>query len=359
VVCAGGASLLAQAYTTLDVLRGLHGCRLPVELFFAGPDEMSRKCQRFFETRFEPLACVDATAAPTRPLHAETGNLCGYPLKAHAFLNTSFDELLSLDADSAPLRDPTTLFESPPHREHGNVFWPDTSMISTAVYHANRRRIYSFRDEQNRSTVQSLNPRIFDYLELPRPCTPQRASYETESGQLLIDRRICFRAVQLAWFINSRSRFFYRYMHGDKDTYRLAFALAGQSFCQLQHQSHQAGVVREGRFLGKAVIQRDHEGHPAFLHQTHRKPDLKGPWLPLTHVVEDPPLDHPRPRAQRDVSMSADLKRLSKIQSVDAEVRQVDEFIRASRESLSSDLESADLPLPPRKRWLRRRILPW
>ena len=359
VMCAGGASLLAQAYTTLDVLRNLHGCQLPVTLFFAGPEEMSARCQRFFETKFEPLECVDATATPARPLHVKTRNLRGYPLKAHAFLNARFDEFLSLDADCAPLRDPTYLFESPPHREHGNVFWPDTSMISTAVRHPSSKQIYSFRDEQNRSTVQSLNPRIFDYLDLPRPCTPQRASYETESGQLLIDRRICFRAVQLAWFINSRSRFFYLYMHGDKDTYRLAFAVAGQEFCQLQQRSHQAGVVQGERFSGRAAIQRDHRGEAAFLHQTHRKPDLKEPWLPLTHVVEDPAVDHPRPRARRGLSMLADVTKLEKIQPVDGAVRHVDEFIRASRESLRSDLESADLPPRPRKRWLQRRILPW
>jgi hypothetical protein len=57
--------------------------------------------------------------------------------------------------------------------------------------------------------------------------------------------------------------------------------------------------------------------------------------------------------------MLADVRKLEKIQPVDGALRHVDEFIRASRESLRSDLESADLPPRPRKRWLQRRILPW
>ena len=51
VMCAGGASLLTQAYTNLDVLRHHHGCDLPVALFYVGREEMPEACQHFFEDR--------------------------------------------------------------------------------------------------------------------------------------------------------------------------------------------------------------------------------------------------------------------------------------------------------------------
>lgn len=358
VLCAGGASLLAQAYTTLDVLRNHHGCELPIALYFAGEAEMSERCRRFFEESFDGLRCIDATALPDRPLHRRATALSGFPLKPFAFLNAPFEELLYLDADCAPIREPSFLFDDPSYREHGNLFWSDNAMIHTSVDHPGPWSDFSLKDGQTRNTLQSLNPRIFDYLGLPRPSTPERASYETEAGQLLLDRRVCFASVQMAWFINSRARLFYLYLHGDKDTYRLGFGLAGQAFSQLQVRSHQAGWIEDGHFVGKALVQRDARGDPLFLHQTHRKPD-QGAWRSLTHLVEDAAVDHPRPRHQRRASSWARVEELSSIKPVDGEIRELDEFIRISRETLSRQLTAADLPTPPPKRWLRRRIVPW
>ena len=48
VLCAGGRGLLSQAYTNLDAIRRLHGCQLPVELFYSGSAEMSESSRSFF-----------------------------------------------------------------------------------------------------------------------------------------------------------------------------------------------------------------------------------------------------------------------------------------------------------------------
>ena len=34
--------------------------------------------------------------------------------------------------------------------------------------------------------------------------------------------------LEFIWFLNSHSDFMYKMMHGDKDTYRLAFMMAGK-----------------------------------------------------------------------------------------------------------------------------------
>ncbi len=359
VMCAGGPSLLTQLYTNLDVIRNYHGCRLPVALFYVGREEMPRECQHFFEQRFSDLRCIDAMKVPDRPLQPPSTDLRGFELKPFSLLNAPFDELVFIDADSAPLRDPVHLFESDLYREYGNLFWPDTCLISNLVPHAGQFSDYSLSDGRQRRNLQGVNPRIFDHLRLPRPSTLERSGYETESGQILIDRRRCFDAVQLAWFMSSRPHHFRLYFYGDTEIYRLAFGVTGRHFCQIEHLSHQAGVIEQGSFFGKAMIPRDERGAAAFLHQMHRKPDPSTPCQPLTHVVEDLVVDHPRPRKLRGNSMLADIADLTHLRPIDGEIAKVEAFVRESRNAFVSNLDQVHLPPARARSWLDRRIIPW
>jgi hypothetical protein len=359
VMCAGGAGLLTQAYTNLDVLRNHHGCRLPVALYYVGREEMPSECQRFFEESFSDLRCIDATQIPDRPGQPPATNLRGFELKPFSLLNAPFDELIFIDADSVPLQDPEQLFDSELYREHGHVFWPEATMLSTLVPHKGEWSEYSLADGRQRRNLQGVNPHIFDHLRLPRPGTLSRAGYETESGQILLNRLRCFDAVQLTWFMCSRPHHFRLYFYGDTEAYRLAWGVTGRTFCQIPHLSHQAGWVEGDVFLGKAMLPRNERGEPVFLHQMHRKPSPTSPCRPLTHIVEDLVVDHPRPRAERGITMRAEVSQLSHIRQIDGDVARVDELIRKSHATLMGRLGDAHLPEPPSARWLDRRILPW
>ena len=179
-----------------------------------------------------------------------------------------------------------------------------------------------------------MNPRIFDYVGLPRPGTLERAGYETESGQILIDRRRCFDAVQIAWHWSARPRHFRLFFYGDTEIYRLAFGVTGRHFHQIHQPSWHAGVVEDDVFHGKAMIPRDESGEPMFLHQMHRKPSLGGSWRALSHVTRDAAVDHPRPRAVKDVTMLAPVASLSDLGPLDGPLEKIEERIRVARESL-------------------------
>ncbi|MBW2232250.1 MAG: hypothetical protein JRH17_17840 [Deltaproteobacteria bacterium] len=359
VMCAGGPDLLTQAYTNLDVLRNHHGCRLPVALFYVGREEMPEACQHFFEESFSNLRCIDASRITDRPGQPRAKNLRGFELKPFSLLNAPFDELIFIDADSVPLYDPELLFESELYREHGNLFWPEACMLSTLVPHAGAWSEWSLTDGRARGNIQGVNPRIFDHLRLPRPSTLERAGYETESGQILIDRRRCFDAVALTWFMSSRPHHFRLYFYGDTEAYRLAWGVTERPYCQIPHPSHQVGVVEDGIFLGRAILPRDESGAPAFLHQMHRKPSPSGPCPPLTHIVEDLAVDHPRSRALRGLRMRAEVESLSHIRAAGGAVALIDELIRKSHAEFLIGLGEAHLPGSPPKHWLNRRILPW
>eukprot|EP00882_Tetradesmus_deserticola_P029699 GHRQ01033290.1.p1 GENE.GHRQ01033290.1~~GHRQ01033290.1.p1 ORF type:complete len:153 (+),score=29.45 GHRQ01033290.1:489-947(+) len=55
--------------------------------------------------------------------------------------------------------------------------------------------------------------------------------HSAESGQVLFDRLRHYDVLEWLFWLNSHSDVTYQHMHGDKDTYRLAFSLAGVAGC--------------------------------------------------------------------------------------------------------------------------------
>ena len=93
------------------------GCRLPIELWHAGPDEMPGA----WRAMVEPLDvhCRDAAAERLRhPVRI----LDGWAMKPFAMLHSAFEEILLLDADNVPVQDPSPLFEAPAYAQAGAVF---------------------------------------------------------------------------------------------------------------------------------------------------------------------------------------------------------------------------------------------
>jgi hypothetical protein len=92
-------------------------------------------------------------------------------------------------------------------------------------------------------------------LELP-------AEPEFESGQLLVDKGRCWPALRLALWFNEHSDFYYQYLHGDKDTFSLAF--------HKLHTSYQLVPHPPEPFPG-GMYQQDFDGRRLFQHRTVSK----------------------------------------------------------------------------------------
>jgi hypothetical protein len=117
----------------------------------------------------------------------------GWALKAHALVHCRFKQALFLDADNLPVVNPEFLFDTPQFKRTGAVFWPD--------YH---------RLAQERTIWQLCG-------------VPWRDQPEFESGQMLVDKSRCWAPLNLALWYNEHAEFFYQHIHGDKDTFHLAF----------------------------------------------------------------------------------------------------------------------------------------
>ncbi len=188
VICGGGPQYFLPAWVNIRMLRHL-GCDLPVELWHLGTDEVNDD-MRSLVAALGGVTCVDAFETP--PGHA-TRIAGGWELKCYALLRSRFREVLLLDADNFPVVDPSFLFDVPQYLEAHAVFWPDR---------------------------EPLPP---DHLIWELTGVDYRGDVLFETGQIVVDKQFRWRELSLAWWMNERSHFWYRYILGDNKTLHLAW----------------------------------------------------------------------------------------------------------------------------------------
>jgi len=210
IVMAAGGAFLPNAYVSLVRLREL-GCKLPVQMWYIGEDEMNLTWLRLFNA-IDGVTTQDATKA--REQH-RLADITGWTCKPYAIVLSKFEEVLFIDADNVPVKDPTYLFDAPEYKKTGAVFWPDR------VRHGPDSALW----------------RIFgvDYRDEP----------QHETGQILINKRKCWHALQIAMHCNEYHKFHYRHSHGDTATFRFAFHALNQPFTMIPHRLIEVPVERE------------------------------------------------------------------------------------------------------------------
>ncbi|KAK9814131.1 hypothetical protein WJX72_001060 [[Myrmecia] bisecta] len=268
VIPSGGSVLLHHAFVTIKMLREVHNCTLPIQIIYNGPNEMGPKKIAKFQNAFSDVTCIDGSKVPYPKHHRRIDlgtrksedsvddeshkDVSGFAFKIWALVYaTTFDEVLMLDSDNMPLREPSYLFETREYRMHGALFFPDW---------------------WEKGWVKAEAYTMFG-LEVPWTLKPKYVT--SESGQLLLDRNQHFDVLEWLWFLNSHQNVTYKLMYGDKDTFRLAFNLAGKKrdFKQVTippcapldaNPLNKPPTV----FLHVGMMQHDPYGNVAFLHRT-------------------------------------------------------------------------------------------
>jgi len=206
-------------------------CKLPIELWYID-HEINDAC--IFEMQELGVSCknladYDKAYAGTR----------GYMLKPFSILHSAFEEVLFIDADNICLGDPEKLFYTNEYLETGAVFWPD--YWKTA----------------------SDNP-IWDIMGVPFSESP-----EQESGQILIDKMKCWKALNLCTYLNQNHKIYHKLLLGDKDTFRFSWMALGQRFYQVEKYPDTCGYMDDAKqFMGFTMIQYSIDSSkPLFLHR--------------------------------------------------------------------------------------------
>jgi len=232
VICGGGVRLFANAWVCIQMLRRL-GCSLPIQLWHWGQRELDERMRALMT----PLGveCVDVEKVrrryPARLTHP-------WALKPYAILYCRFKEVLLLDADNVPVANPEFLFDAPQFRRAGAVFWPD-------FWRLGRER-----------TAWKLFG------------VPYRDEPEFETGQVLVNKAVCWRALNLCLWYNQESELFYQHVYGDKETFHMAFRKLNAPFARPSRPIHR---------LPGVMCQHDFKGRRLFQHRNEAKWDLLSP----------------------------------------------------------------------------------
>jgi len=265
VTAAGRPHQLAGACALARGLREV-GCSLPIHVFRAQGEPDPTPLARWFP---------DGVTFHT----VEDPTLRGWQIKPFALQATSLDRCLWLDCDNLPLRDPTPLLE------HDVLFWPDA--------------------------YRSSDPGVVAAFGA------DPSSAEVESGQLVLATVAHARELAAVALLNGDLReHMYAVLHGDKDTFRLAFAALATPASTVAHAPtlvgersflvHLAGRIvdvrcRAGRPRDIGQVQHDLAGRRTFLHATVREPTpLDRSWGVSWAMPTTRPFDAPCGSAELD-----------------------------------------------------------
>ena len=199
VVIIAGGRYLTDAWIAIKTMRH-YGAQLPVQIWYLGAHEMPQKTAELFTSVGVEL--IDAHELQKIHPHKRLG---GWEAKAYALLHCPWREVIFLDADNIPLQNIEMLFETPLYKQYGALFWPDRGRWSPDA------KIWTMTG------------------------VPYRDEAEFEAGQIVIDRQRCWRELVLANAFNDESAFWYSHIHGDKDTFRLAWRALNTEYGMIPH----------------------------------------------------------------------------------------------------------------------------
>jgi len=111
-------------------LRGNLKSTLPIEIYYAGEDDLPRPYREFIQaiqTAFPnsgSIKLIDILDRFPDP-DGQAGLPGGWAMRPFAMLTSSFKTVILADADTVFLQDPRVLLAEPSMREFGSIFWHD------------------------------------------------------------------------------------------------------------------------------------------------------------------------------------------------------------------------------------------
>ncbi|CAI5714877.1 unnamed protein product [Peronospora effusa] len=250
-------SVLLGAYASVRSLRAL-GCMLPIEMWYKTSETNVEHplLQLMVEELNVSLRVIDDPLAT------------GFYTKLYAIFYSAFDNVLLLDADNFAVRDPNYLFDTHEFLETGAIFWPDFWKPSNTIFNV-----------QKHSYVWEFFG--LDYVDM----------FEQESGQVLINRRMHYKALNVLMYYGFSLPRTYETMQlvwGDKDLFRFAWLKSNSSFYMIPGPPGSAGTKHADYdlFCGVTMVQHDPSGRVLFLHRNTQKLTTDNNQLLWTHIQQ-------------------------------------------------------------------------
>ena len=240
---------LVSTYSIVRVLREVHGCNLPIELW-------SEKGENVQDS---PLVHKMLAMGNIRLRVINDPDIHTYMTKPFSIAYSNFDQVLFLDSDNFPIQDPTYLFDTPEFQANGAMFWKD-------YWVTERNEFFLTKDSV-----------VWELLGFPSD-SPVIQEMEMESGEILIDRRRSQDALRVLLFLTKTYKQFLEPLSlvlGDKDLFRLAWHMTQSPFHYIAHPPGIAGfkatMLSSDRICGRTMVQHDPSGQRLFFHRNAAK----------------------------------------------------------------------------------------
>ncbi|EMG51068.1 hypothetical protein G210_2905, partial [Candida maltosa Xu316] len=248
IVYLGGGKYNQLAFLSIKILRE-NGSRLPVEIIIpSAKDYEVEFCDRILPT-LNGKCKLMTDYLPEKLVE----KIKGFQLKNIALLISSFERILYLDADNIPIKNPDVLFTNKPFTESHLVMWPDFWRRSTSPKFYDIAGIdvdpsfkvrNSYIQGDERGTVTDT---IFYSYHDCKGSIPEASS---ETGQILINKRVHFKTLVLSMYYNYYGfDYYYPLMsqgaagEGDKETFIAAAHKLDLPYYQVSEFTREFGPI--------------------------------------------------------------------------------------------------------------------
>lgn len=234
VTCCGSREDIKIATYVLLRLLQYYDIELPVEIWQFDFEEDS-----WWTSLFESLgATVKSTSK--EPQSYNTKQIIGWVLKTKALIESGFEDILFLDADVIPLQNPLWMIDFMKKNDL-DVFFPGVRLFQQ---HAGQKKGFG--------AIRHITG------TLPR--------YLFETGEIALNKRRAWYAINNARFFDVYADFFYRYIRGDKDSMLMGYLLTDTSW--------QWGATSRLELLEHGFMYYDENDKELFCHRASEKAKL-------------------------------------------------------------------------------------
>ncbi|KAF9964173.1 hypothetical protein BGZ70_006820 [Mortierella alpina] len=231
VMCVGNKHSI-YARTTVKVLREVLKSHLPVEIYYAGEQDLSLENQKWFE-QLEDVSVIDITSKFDQDILQISGPI----IKPFAMLVSRFEEVILIDSDAYFLQDPAVLFEDGGYKEVGTVFFYGRTVLRKAAGVNKRAWLYNYL------------PTVSNHPSKTR-WFRSKGDQDQDSGVVVLNKRIHFLGLLAICKMNDvqeRDQVTYRATWGKKESFWIGMEMIQERYSFVRFGG---GVIGD---LGDAV----------------------------------------------------------------------------------------------------------
>jgi predicted transcriptional regulator len=251
VICSGnGQAKLTMA--TIEMIRSVHKSRVPIEIFYAGEDDLSKEWrQKMLEIPNTKVVDI------TRIFDNEIAGIKGWAIKPFAILASSFETVLLMDADVVFFQNPDNLLRSDFLLEHNTIFFRDRSLFEC--------------DKKTEKWFHDIMPKPPSSYSQTFRMFNGKTAHEQESGVVVVNKKKAFVGLLAASAFNVKSLrdHTYRRVFGDKETFWLGFEAVREHYQFFPHLPGNIGQSTDKngkyRICSRQILHLDESGQPLWV----------------------------------------------------------------------------------------------